>query len=95
MAAIVQARRWNKEEEDALGIISKDINQINQTDITPLVDNLEILEIFKDKDKEEGDGVTDALSTMLRLLGEESAEASQLVQAWSRMEPVELYNEEW
>jgi len=37
---------------------------------------LEILEIFKDKDKEEGDGVTDALSTMLRLLGEESAEAS-------------------
>jgi len=34
-------------------------------DITPLVDNLEILGIFKDKDKEEGDGITDALSTML------------------------------
>jgi len=34
-------------------------------DITPLVDNLEMLEIFKDKDKEEGDGVTDALSTIL------------------------------
>jgi len=27
MAAIVQARRWNKEKEEALGIISKDINQ--------------------------------------------------------------------
>jgi len=26
MAAIVRARRWNEEEEDALGIISKDIN---------------------------------------------------------------------
>jgi len=34
-------------------------------DITPLVDNLEILEIFKDKDKKEGDGITDALSIML------------------------------
>jgi len=29
------------------------------------VDNLEILGIFKDKDKEEGDGITDALSTIL------------------------------
>jgi len=34
-------------------------------DITPLVNNLEILGIFKDKDKEEGDSVTDSLSTML------------------------------
>jgi len=34
-------------------------------DITPLVDNLEMLGIFKDEDKEEGDGVTDALSTIL------------------------------
>jgi len=34
-------------------------------DIIPLVDNLEMLRIFKDKDKEEGDSVTDALSTML------------------------------
>ena len=65
MAAIVRARYQNKEEEDALGIISKDINQINQTDIIPLVDNLEMLGIFKDEDKEEGDSVTDALSIML------------------------------
>ena len=34
-------------------------------DITPLVDNLEILEIFKDEDKEEKDCITDALSIML------------------------------
>jgi len=34
-------------------------------DITPLVNNLEILEIFKDEDKEEGDSITDALSTIL------------------------------
>jgi len=34
-------------------------------DITPLVDDLEMLRIFKDEDKEEGDGVIDSLSTML------------------------------
>jgi len=34
-------------------------------DIIPLVDNLEILGIFKDKDKEEGDSVIDALSIIL------------------------------
>ena len=40
------------------------------------MDNLKILGIFKDKDKEEGDGVIDALSTILQLLGEELEEAS-------------------
>ena len=39
--------------------------------------------------------VTDTLSTMLRLLGEESEEASWLIQAQSRIEPVELCDEEW
>jgi len=34
-------------------------------DIIPLVNDLEILGIFKDKDREEGDSVMDALSTML------------------------------
>jgi len=42
----------------------------------PLVDNLEILGIFKDEDKEEGDSITDALSIILRLLREELEEAS-------------------
>ena len=37
----------------------------------------------------------DALSTILRLLGEESEAASWLIKARSSMEPVELYNEEW
>jgi hypothetical protein len=34
-------------------------------DIIPLIENLEIGNIFKDKDKEEGDSITDALSTIL------------------------------
>jgi len=53
-----------------------------------------MLRIFKDKDKKEGDGVTDALSTMLRLLREELKKASWLIRARSKMEPVELCNEE-
>jgi len=35
-----------------------------------------MLEIFKDKNKEKGDGVTDALSIILQLLKEELEEAS-------------------
>jgi len=38
--------------------------------------------------------VTDALSTILRLLGEAIEEASWLIRAWSRIEPIELYNKE-
>jgi len=34
-------------------------------DIIPLINNLEILGIFKDKNREEGDGITDALSIIL------------------------------
>ena len=91
---MVRVYRYAYKEEDALGIISNDINQINQIDITPLIDDLETLEIFKDKDRKEGDSITDALSTILRLLGEELEEASQLIQAQSRLDPVKLYNEE-
>jgi len=48
----------------------------------------EVLGLFR------GPFVTDALSTILQLLGEELAEASWLIQAQSRMDPVELCNEE-
>jgi len=37
----------------------------------------------------------DALSTILQLLREKSEEASWLIHVRSRMDPVELYNEEW
>jgi len=35
-----------------------------------------MLGIFKDKNKEEGDSITDSLSIILQLLGEELEEAS-------------------
>ena len=40
------------------------------------MDNLEIFRIFKDEDKEKGDSITDALSIILQLLGEQLEEAS-------------------
>jgi hypothetical protein len=45
-------------------------------DIIPLINNLEILGIFKDEDRREGDGITDALNIILRLLREELEAAS-------------------
>ena len=56
---------------------------------------LEIRDIFKDEAGREGDSVTDALSTILRLLGEELEAASWLIKARSIIELVELYNKEW
>ena len=54
-----------------------------------------MLGIFKDKDKKEGDSITDSLSTILRLLREELEEVGQLIRARSRIDLVELYNKEW
>ena len=54
-----------------------------------------MLEIFKDEDKKKEDGVTNALSTILRLLGEESEAASWLMEIRSKIDPIELHNEEW
>ena len=45
-------------------------------DIIPLIELLEIKDIFKDEAKGEEDGITNALSIILRLLGEELEEAS-------------------
>ena len=45
-------------------------------DIIPLIELLKIRDIFKDEAKEEGDSITDALSIILRLLGEELEVAS-------------------
>ena len=45
-------------------------------DIIPLIELLEIGDIFKDKARREGDSIMDALSIILRLLGEELEAAS-------------------
>ena len=45
-------------------------------DIVSLIENLKIGNIFKNKAKEERDSITDALSIILRLLGEKLEVAS-------------------
>ena len=45
-------------------------------DIIPLIKDLEIGSIFKNKDKEKGDSIIDALSIILRLLREKLEVAS-------------------
>ena len=45
-------------------------------DIIPLIELLEIRDIFKDKARKEGDSITDALSIILQLLGEKLEAAS-------------------
>ena len=45
-------------------------------DIIPLIELLEIRDIFKDKARREGDSIINALSTMLWLLEEELEVAS-------------------
>ena len=45
-------------------------------DIIPLLENLEISNIFKDEARKERDSIIDAISIILRLLGEELEAAS-------------------
>jgi len=49
--------------EDLIGGIIKEENQIKIETSTPLINNLEMQDIFKGKDDKEGNGVTDRLIT--------------------------------
>jgi hypothetical protein len=44
-------------------------------------------DIFKDEDKEEGDGVTDLILAVVELLGRDMNRL--VVEAWEALEPVE------
>ena len=54
--------------EDLIGGIVKNENQIESEDTPPLVNDLEISNIFKDKDREEGDSVTDSIKGLVLLI---------------------------
>jgi hypothetical protein len=45
-------------------------------------------DIFKDEDKEEGDGVTDFILAVVELLGRDTSRL--VVEVWEALEPVEL-----
>ena len=72
---------------DAVDLIEgiRDIGyQIKLGNAIPLINNLEIGSIFEDKDKEEGDSVTDLVLLVLRILRQDLGELVDSI------EPVEL-----
>ena len=56
----------------------------------PLIDNLEIQDIFKDKDKEEGDGIIDLILAVVELLERDISRL--VVEVREVLELVELQN---
>jgi len=66
-----------------------DVNEKSSTVL--LINNLEIIKVFKDKDKEEEVSVIDFIKQVLQLLRAELKELIDVAQAI--IEPIELYNE--
>ena len=50
------------------GIRNKEGHQVKTGHSTPLINDLEIKELFKDKDKEEGTGVIDLINRIVQVL---------------------------
>jgi len=61
------------EAEDLIkGIIKKKDDQIESGNTTPLIDDLEMQDVFKDKDEEREDGVTDLINGLVDCLSLET-----------------------
>ena len=67
ITAIIQVQRLNAKDL-IRGIRNKKSYQIKIGHSTPLINDLEIKELFKDKNKEEGAGVTDFISRIVQVL---------------------------
>ena len=72
MVDTMRARR--SDTVDLTGGIRDIGHQIESGNATPLINNLEIGSIFEDEDKEEGDGVTDLVLSVLRILRQDLGE---------------------
>ena len=82
MVDTMRARRLDA--VDLTGGIRDTGHQIKSGNATPLINNLEIGSIFEDEDKEEGDGITDLVLLVLRILRQDLGELVDSI------EPVEL-----
>jgi hypothetical protein len=89
---VVTSRLRRSDEEYLIGGIRNDEgHQIESGNATPLIDDLEMRDIFEDEDEEEGDGVTDLISAVVELLGRDMNRL--VVEAWETLEPVEPWDE--
>ena len=64
--------QWLEAEDLIGGIIREEDNQIELRNITPLIDDLEMQDVFKDKNGEGGDGVIDLINGLVDLLSLET-----------------------
>jgi hypothetical protein len=77
---------------DLIGGIRNDEGHQNEDgDATPLIDDLEMGDVFEDEDEEEGDGVTDLISAVVALLRRDTDGLARAVQ--EALEPVEPWDE--
>jgi len=59
--------------EDLIGdIIKEKDHQIKSGNTTPLINNLEMQDVFKDKDEKKGNGVIDLINGLIDLLSLET-----------------------
>ena len=74
------------------GIRNKENYQIKTEYSTPLIDNLEIKELFKDEDEEEGVGIIDLISRIIQVLRRDLYWVKISMQKTGLMELVELWD---
>ena len=61
--------KWQTDTEDLIGgIRNKEGHQIKIGHSTPLINNLEIKKLFKDKDKKKGVSITDLINNIVQVL---------------------------
>jgi hypothetical protein len=86
---VVTSRLRRLDGEDLIGGIRNDKgHQIKDGNATPLIDDLEMGDIFEDEDEEEEDSVTDLIIAVVALLERETSRL--VVEAREVLEPVEL-----
>jgi len=74
------------------GIIREKDHQIESGNTTPLINDLEMQDVFKDEDEERGDGVMDLISGLVDLL---LLKTKAVWDAWQDgIELIELWDEE-
>ena len=59
---------------------------------TPLINNLEIEKLFKDKNKEEKAGITDLINQLVQILKRELAQLRENMQELGELKLVKLQN---
>ena len=70
---IITSLLQQSETEDLIkDIIREEDHQIKSGNTTPLIDNLEMQDVFKDEDKKRRDGVIDLISGLVDLLSLET-----------------------